>query len=89
MKLVDAKGLLEELFPENARPTVRWLRTQQKRRSLPYVRLGRLVFFDVEAVRQAIAERHTIGPKGKSPHERQPNKPPGSNLEKTIGALLA
>ncbi len=59
-KLVDAQTLLQELFPESARPSVRWLREQQKRRALPYIRLGRLIFFDPDAVRQAISERHTI-----------------------------
>jgi hypothetical protein len=62
-QLVDAEGLLKALFPEESRPTVRWVREQQKRRAFPYIKLGHLVRFDVPAVREAIARRHTIQPK--------------------------
>ena len=54
-RLVDAKGLLEILFAENCRPSLRWLRTQQKRRAIPSCRIGRLVFFDPDACRAAFA----------------------------------
>lgn len=53
-RLVDAKGLLETVFDESCRPSLRWLRTQQKRRAIPSCRIGRLVFFDPEAVRTAM-----------------------------------
>ena len=50
-KLVDAKGLLNALFDESCRPSLRWIRDQQRRRAIPFVRIGRLVFFDVSQVR--------------------------------------
>ena len=50
-KLVDAKGLLDALFDESCRPSLRWIRDQQRRRAIPFVRIGRLVFFDVSQVR--------------------------------------
>jgi hypothetical protein len=50
-KLVDAKGLLNALFDESCRPSLRWIRDQQRRRVIPFVRIGRLVFFDVSQVR--------------------------------------
>ncbi len=53
-RLVDAKGLLETLFADNCRPSLRWLRTQQKRRAIPSCRIGRLVFFDPDACRAAL-----------------------------------
>lgn len=53
-RLVDAKGLLEILFAESCRPSLRWLRTQQKRRAIPSVRIGRLVFFDPDATLAAL-----------------------------------
>lgn len=53
-RLVDAKGLLEALFADGCRPSLRWLRTQQKRRAIPSCRIGRLVFFDPDAVRAAL-----------------------------------
>ena len=52
---VDGPRLLELLFPDQAcRPSLRWLRHQQKARRLPFVRIGRLVFFDTEQVRNHI-----------------------------------
>src|SRR5438093_6846364 len=50
-KLVDARELLNELFSDECRPSLRWLRTQTKARAIPHVRIGHLVFFDVEMVR--------------------------------------
>ena len=45
-RLVDASQLLEILFEENSRPCVRWLREQTRARSIPYLKIGRLIFFD-------------------------------------------
>jgi len=59
-KLVDAKGLLEALFEADSRPSLRWLRQMQAQRKIPYIKLGHLVRFDVEEVREALAERWTI-----------------------------
>jgi hypothetical protein len=57
---VDAEGLLKALFPPASRPTVRWLRSLQKRRAIPFIKLGHLVRFDVPQVRQAIQQKHTV-----------------------------
>lgn len=60
-KLVNAEGLLKEIFPdEDSRPCVRWLRRQQKARAIPYVKWGRLVMFDPDQVRNALAEKNTV-----------------------------
>ncbi len=45
-RYVDANKLLEILFDETRRPSLRWLRDQQKARTLPFVKIGRRVFFD-------------------------------------------
>jgi hypothetical protein len=45
-RYVDAPKLLEILFDENSRPSLRWLRDQQKARALPFAKIGRRVFFD-------------------------------------------
>jgi hypothetical protein len=50
-KLVNADQLLEALFTPEARPSKRWIREQTHLRSIPFVRIGRLIFFDVELVR--------------------------------------
>jgi len=46
-KLVDANGLLEALFDESCRPSLRWVREMQSRRKIPYIKIGHLVRFDV------------------------------------------
>jgi hypothetical protein len=38
--------LLEILFDEASRPSLRWIRDQQKARTLPFAKIGRRVFFD-------------------------------------------
>lgn len=59
-RLVNAEGLLNELFAEECRPSLRWLRTQTKAKTIPHVRIGHLVFFDVEIVRRWLAERRLV-----------------------------
>jgi hypothetical protein len=53
-KLVDGKTLLENMFAKNCRPCLRWLRNQQRVGKIPYTKIGRLVFYDPEKVRQAL-----------------------------------
>jgi hypothetical protein len=60
-KLVGAKQLLDEVFDENSRPSMRWLRGQTKARAIPFIRIGHLVFFDVEMVRAALAAKNMVG----------------------------
>ena len=54
-KLVDAEALLNELFSDGCRPSLRWLRAQTVAKAIPHVRIGHLVFFDVEMVRAHLA----------------------------------
>jgi hypothetical protein len=63
-KLVDAKGLLQDLFPESCRPTERWVRDRQADHSIPFMRVGRLIFFSPTQVRKALAERHGVPVRG-------------------------
>jgi hypothetical protein len=56
-KLVNAQTLLAELFPEESRPSTRWLDHQRSRRLIPFYRISRLIFFDVDEVRQSLRER--------------------------------
>ena len=57
-KLVNAERLLEALFDEESRPSLRWLRQMQAQRVIPYYKLGHLVRFKVDEVREALeAER--------------------------------
>lgn len=58
-KLVNGERLLEILFDEQSRPSLRWLRQMQAQRAIPYYKLGHLVRFDVNAVRTALEESAT------------------------------
>jgi len=73
-KLVNAQTLLESLFDERSRPTLRTLRTWTKTRIIPCVRCGGLVYYDIAQVRKALIDRCdginkarqvAIGPGGK------------------------
>ncbi len=59
-RLVNARGLLEALFDEESRPSLRWVRQMQVQRKLPYLKIGHLVFFDVEKVRIALEEKCAV-----------------------------
>jgi len=59
-KLVSAKQLLEQLFAPECKPSLRWLRTQTKAKAIPYIRIGHLVFFDLEMVRAALAAKRLV-----------------------------
>jgi hypothetical protein len=43
---VDAPKLLEILFDEASRPSLRWIRDHQIKRAIPFCEIGRRVFFD-------------------------------------------
>lgn len=59
-QLVRGERLLELLFDEYSRPSLRWLRQMQAQRKVPYVKIGRLVRFDVEQVRAALEKDCTV-----------------------------
>jgi hypothetical protein len=65
LQLVDGQKLLEILFPADCRPTLRWLRQRQKKREIPYVKLGRLVYFNAIRVQEALAKQPTAKERGK------------------------
>lgn len=61
--LTDAQGLLAALWPDKAsRPSLRWLRDQQLRKTLPYIKIGRRVFFDPLQVRRAMEKNFGVEP---------------------------
>ena len=59
-KLVSGPQLLDELFDPNCKPSLRWLRSQTKSKSIPHIRIGHLVFFDPEMVRSALARKNLV-----------------------------
>lgn len=59
-KLVNGQQMLAEVFDPAARPSMRWLRNQTKSKAIPYIRIGHLVFFDIEMVRAALATKNLV-----------------------------
>jgi len=51
-QFVDGPTLLKLLFPPECRPTKRWLHDQMDSKRIPFIKIGRLVFFDPEQVRE-------------------------------------
>jgi hypothetical protein len=58
--LVDAATLLKTEWHPDAVPSLRWLREQTARRTIPYIKIGHKVFFDPAKVRRALAKRFTV-----------------------------
>lgn len=59
-QLVDATTLLQIVWPDgSSRPSLRWLREQQKRRTVPYVKIGNRVWFLPSKVREHFCNRWT------------------------------
>ena len=56
-QLVDGVTLLQELFPENARPSQRWLYEQKKLHRIPFVKIGRLIFYSPTKVKETLEAR--------------------------------
>ncbi len=52
--LVDANGALAVLARNGVQRSLRWLRDQQAGRALPYIRLGRRVFFSPAQLQSAL-----------------------------------
>ena len=59
-KLVSAEVLLDQVFDPQSRPSIRWLRTQTKAKTIPHLRIGHLIFFDLDMVRAALAAKNLI-----------------------------
>jgi len=62
-RLVDGAKLLEVLFDADNRPCLRWLGYQRSRRTIPYFKIGKLVRYDPNLVRQALEQRCLVVPR--------------------------
>jgi hypothetical protein len=82
-KLVNAQEMLNEVFSDECRPSMRWLRSQTAAKTIPCVRIGHLVFFDVEMVRAYLAERRLVHARGW--RVREPQSLPMASGRQAIG----
>lgn len=59
--LVGEAKLLEIVWPDKeSRPSAKYVQRLRKRRAIPFVRLGRLIFYEPEKVMQIIQKRFEI-----------------------------
>ncbi len=56
-RLVTAERLVELLWDEESRPSLQWIRKQTKRRMLPYIRRGRLIFYRPRSVHAWLCQK--------------------------------
>jgi hypothetical protein len=62
-ELLDGPALLARLWPDQtSRPSLRWLRAQQKLKTVPVVRCGRRALFCPSQVLDSIRQRFTVLP---------------------------
>ena len=59
-KLVDGTRLLTLLWDNDSRPSLRWLREQQARRAIPFIKIGARVWFRPDEVRQHLMAKWGI-----------------------------
>jgi hypothetical protein len=59
-QMVSAERLLTLLWDESSRPSLRWLRRQQKRRTIPFIRIGRLIWFSPSQVWTHLQRRRQV-----------------------------
>ena len=58
--LVDAPTLIKTNWHPDAAPSLRWLREQTAKRTIPFIKIGHKVFFDPARVRAALASKFTV-----------------------------
>ncbi len=59
--LVGAEPLLKIIFPDaSSRPSLRWLREMQAKRLVPYLKIGRKVYFDPKEVRPSFDSQFKV-----------------------------
>ena len=58
-QLVTAERLREIVWDEESRPSIQWIRKETKRRMLPHIRRGRLVFYRSRSVMEWYLQRES------------------------------
>jgi hypothetical protein len=55
--LVDAEACIDRVFDGESKPSLRTFREWQAKGIIPFLKIGRLTFFDPEEVRAALNKR--------------------------------
>lgn len=63
-RLVNTEQLRRELWEVDSAPSIRWIRYQQAKRAIPFVKIGQQVWFNPDAVRRTLEERFGVNPRG-------------------------
>ena len=58
-QLVTVKRLREIVWPAGCRPSLQWLRKETKRRMLPHIRRGRLIYYRPRSVMEWFAQKES------------------------------
>ena len=53
-QLLDARGILRDVWETKARPSIQWLR-KHTGKDIPVVRIGKLCFYSPSKVREALS----------------------------------
>jgi hypothetical protein len=62
--LVDIHGLIKAIWKDPATaPCARTIDRMRENRLIPFIKLGRLIYYSPEAVVSAISQRHTVQPR--------------------------
>jgi hypothetical protein len=65
-RLLDVYGLLAEIWPdEKSRPSMRALIMWRESGLIPYLRIGRLIYYDPNEVLLSLRKKCTVKAKGK------------------------
>jgi hypothetical protein len=60
--LVDVEACINKVFDEESKPSLRTFRGWQAKGLIPFLKIGRLTFFDPEEVRHALNKRCRVQP---------------------------
>lgn len=58
-QLVTAERLREIIWDSASRPSLQWIRKETKRRALPHIRRGRLIFYRPRSVMEWFSQRES------------------------------
>ena len=80
MKLINTTELLESLFTEQSRPSMRTWKRRVEDGLIPHTRIGGRLYYILDEVHQALSNHQNLNQSNPS-HEACPLRPPGASIE--------